>query len=58
MTSACSAKRSLVIHVKKDRRISGIQGCTVIALPIGKYVFKVGTRTVKFEIKESKVTEF
>jgi hypothetical protein len=48
----------LVIHDSKDRRVNGIQGGTVIALPIGTYNVKVGTRIVKVEIKENEITEF
>jgi len=48
----------LVIHDSKDRRVNGIQGGTIIALPIGTYNVKVGTRTVKVEIKENEITEF
>ena len=48
----------LVIHDSKDRRVNAIQGGNIIALPIGTYNLKVGTRTVKVEIKENEITEF
>ncbi len=42
----------------QDRQFNGIQGGTIIALPIGTYHLKVGTRTVKVEIKENEITDF
>ncbi|MEX2244125.1 MAG: hypothetical protein WD716_09805 [Fimbriimonadaceae bacterium] len=48
----------LIIHDSKDRRVNAIQGGIIIALPIGTYHLKVGTRTVKVEIKENEITEF
>ncbi|MEX2244126.1 MAG: hypothetical protein WD716_09810 [Fimbriimonadaceae bacterium] len=48
----------LVINDSQDRRVNAIQGGNIIALPIGTYNLKVGTRTVKVEVKENEVTEF
>jgi hypothetical protein len=48
----------LIILDSKDRRVNGIQGGTIIALPIGTYNLKVGTRMIKIEIKENEVTDF
>ena len=47
----------LKILDSKDRPVNAIQGGTVIALPIGTYHLKVGTRTIKVEIKENETTE-
>lgn len=48
----------LKILDSKDRPVNAIQGGTIIALPIGTYHLKVGTRTVNVEIKENEITEF
>lgn len=48
----------LTILDAKDRLVAKIQGGNVIALPIGIYHLKVGTRTLKIAIKEGEVTDF
>lgn len=48
----------LTINDTKDRKVMAIQGGETIALPIGTYHLKVGTRTIKVEVKENEVTEF
>jgi hypothetical protein len=41
-----------------DKKVMSIQGGQTIALPIGTYHLKVGTRTINIEVKENEVTEF
>jgi hypothetical protein len=48
----------LTINDTQDRKVIAIQGGETIALPIGTYHLKVGTRTIKVEVKENEVTEF
>lgn len=58
LRSTAAYANQLHILDSKDRKVNNIQGGEVIALPIGIYHLKVGTRTVKVEIKENEVTEF
>ncbi len=58
LQSTAAFANQLVIHDSKDRRVNAIQGGNIIALPIGIYHLKVGTRTVKVEIKENEITQF
>lgn len=48
----------LSVFDAKDRLSLKMQGGETFAIPIGNYYAKVGTRTMKIEIKENQVTEF
>jgi hypothetical protein len=50
--------QQLHIMDTKDRAVRTLQGGETVALPIGTYHLKVGTRTINVEIKENEVTEF
>lgn len=58
LRSTAKFENQLAIYDTKDRLVMKIQGGNVIALPIGIYDLKVGTRTVKVEIKENQVSDF
>ncbi len=58
LNSTAPYANQLHILDSKDRRVGEIQGGETIALPIGTYQVKVGTRTIKIEIKENEVTKF
>jgi hypothetical protein len=50
--------QQLHIMDTKDRAVRTLQGGETVALPIGTYHLKVGTRTVNVEVKENEVTDF
>ncbi len=56
--STADYANQLAIHDSKDQLVMKIQGGQIIALPIGEYHLKVGTRTFRVEVKENEVTEF
>jgi hypothetical protein len=58
LRSTAPFANQLNILDSKDREVNAIQGGQTIALPIGTYHLKVGTRTIKVEIKENEVTNF
>ena len=58
LRSTAKYENQLAIHDSKGRPVAKIQGTETIALPIGTYQMKVGTRMVKVEIKENEVTNF
>jgi hypothetical protein len=48
----------LYVHDVNDKEISSLQGTEVLALPIGTYHLKVGTRMVPIVISEDELIEF
>lgn len=58
LNSTAPFAQQLHIYDAKDRKVRSIQGGETVALPIGTYHLKVGTRTVNVEVKENEVTEF
>lgn len=53
-----SFSQQLVITDAKSVKVRTIQGGETVSLPIGEYNAKIGTRTVKVEIKEGETSEF
>lgn len=58
LRSTARFENQLAILDAKGNPVMAIQGGQTIALPIGTYQLKVGTRMVKVEIKENEVTDF
>ncbi len=58
LRSTAPYAQQLHIMDTKDRAVRTLQGGETVALPIGTYHLKVGTRTVKVEVKENELTEF
>lgn len=56
--STAAYANQLAIHDANDNFCNKIQGGEIIALPVGKYHVKVGTRTIEIEIKENEVLDF
>ncbi len=58
LRSTAKYENQLAIQNSKDQSVAKIQGGEIIGLPLGTYHLKVGTRTVKVDVKENEVTEF
>lgn len=58
LRSTAPYAQQLHIMDTKDRAVRTLQGGETVALPIGTYHLKVGTRTINIEVKENQVTDF